>query len=105
MRSQYSLIPFLLHLALYFFIGCFLVPIVGFLVGQTKPGSTIVFVSDENTDQSKIFLMDTEQGIIKKFSNYPQVICCPIWSPDGQQIAYVSTSSDGRQILVINIYS
>jgi dipeptidyl aminopeptidase/acylaminoacyl peptidase len=63
-------------------------------------GSQIAFVSNRTEDPDKnensdIFVMDAKPGApMKKLTNWPGGDFSPVWSPDGQQIAYLQSSSN-----------
>jgi dipeptidyl aminopeptidase/acylaminoacyl peptidase len=63
-------------------------------------GSQIAFVSNRTEDPDKnensdIYVMDAKSGApMKKLTNWPGGDTSPVWSPDGQQIAYLQTSSN-----------
>ena len=63
-------------------------------------GSQIAFVSNrtddpDRNDNTDIYVMDAKPAApMKKLTNWPGSDESPVWSPDGQQIAYLQSSSD-----------
>lgn len=63
-------------------------------------GSQIAFVSNrsedpDKNDNSDIYVMDAKLGApMKRVTNWPGSDTSPVWSPDGQQIAYLQSSSN-----------
>jgi Tol biopolymer transport system component len=68
--------------------------------GLTSPRRVIAYVTAADYVQ-KVHIRDIGLGIVRKVSDYPVFGCCPIWSPDGTQIAF--TSSNDRSFNV-NIF-
>ena len=76
-------------------------------------GSQIAFVSNRTEDPDKnensdIYAMEAKPGApMKKLTNWPGGDFSPVWSPDGQQIAYLQSSSNenftmyGQNILAV----
>jgi Tol biopolymer transport system component len=72
---------------------------------ETQPafspdGSQIAFVSNRTEDPDKnensdIYVMDAKSGApMKRLTDWPGGDTSPTWSPEGQQIAYLQTSSN-----------
>ena len=65
-------------------------------------GSQIAFVSNRTEDPDRnentdIYVMDAKPGApMKKLTTWPGSDESPLWSPDGQQIAYLQSSSDEK---------
>jgi dipeptidyl aminopeptidase/acylaminoacyl peptidase len=63
-------------------------------------GSQIAFVSNRTDDPDKndntdIYVMDAKPGAaLKKLTTWPGDDTSPVWSPDGQHIAYLQSSSN-----------
>jgi Tol biopolymer transport system component len=59
--------------------------------GLSSPKRVIAYVTSADYVQ-KVHIMDVGLGIIRKVSDYPVFGCCPMWSPDGTQIAFTSSN-------------
>jgi len=76
-------------------------------------GAKIAFVSNRTEDPDKnensdIYVMEAKPGApMKKWTNWPGSDSSPLWSPDGQKIAYLQSSSNenftmyGQSILAV----
>lgn len=73
-------------------------------IGQIRPSSVISFTSRSSTGSYQLFLMDIHLDWTLQLTE-PVVFCCPVWSPDGQQILFAG-SQDGptlrKRLYVIN---
>jgi Tol biopolymer transport system component len=91
MRSYPSIIPFLLRLATLLTLFCLLLIGVAAFAGNTIRGTTIsLILADQKLSPQGyglLHLMDIRVGLTKQIFDLP-VSCCPIWSPDGTQIAF-----------------
>lgn len=76
---------------------------------QISPdGATIAFVvttlnKNENTSNSNIFLVPVEGGEVTQLTNAPRGNYNPRWSPDGEEIAFISTRDGSPQIYTISM--
>jgi Tol biopolymer transport system component len=90
--------------------------------GAGKPdwspdGRQLVFVSDRHGpekpkasrggwfDPENLFIVNIASGQIRQLTNYDSINTHPDWSPDGKQIAFVSSMDDDWEIFVINVDS
>lgn len=64
----------------------------------------IVFVSSNSDDEtSQIWLADINENNLRPILDSDASIQCPIWSPNGEVIAYFEILEDGRQLQYINV--
>lgn len=59
--------------------------------GLASPKRVIAYVTSADYVQ-KVHVRDVGLGIVREVSDYPVFGCCPIWSPDGTQIAFTSSN-------------
>ena len=59
--------------------------------------------ADTDTDVSQLFLRDIAGGEARQLTYGQQVNHSPAWSPDGSQIAFVSTRSEKPQIFLLPV--
>jgi Tol biopolymer transport system component len=70
-------------------------------LGHATPRQNIAFVKHVDYGY-KLHIMDIEHGILRKISDIPVLGCCPIWSPDGTQIAF---NGNDRLPYVVDIFA
>jgi TolB protein len=102
MRSQHSIIPFLLRLTGFLTLICLLLIGVAAIVGNKIPATlvSISFSDIQKLYQQNVglFLMDIRGALTAKVSK-EHVTCCIKWSPDGTQIAFTGIN---RQVFIWN---
>ncbi|MCC7359703.1 MAG: PD40 domain-containing protein [Anaerolineales bacterium] len=65
-------------------------------IGGGLPAGAIAFVS-ERGGRPQIYLMDADGGNITQLTNVEAGACQPAWSPDGQQLLFVTPCSGKRE--------
>ena len=65
-------------------------------------GGVIAFTSDREDGQWDIYIMNADGSDQQRLTDDPAYDAWPTWSPDGSQIAFVSTRNDGTDIHVMN---
>lgn len=66
-------------------------------------GTRIVFsASDAFFDNTDIFIMDFDGSNIEPLTNAPYLNDSPVWSPDGNEIAFVSNQTGSNEIYIMN---
>src|SRR3954451_12968138 len=58
---------------------------------------------DKEKDYSAIWLITLETGETQQLTNGEAKDTAPVWSPDGTQIAFVSTRGEKSQIYTISV--
>jgi tol-pal system beta propeller repeat protein TolB len=59
-------------------------------MGSLIPKQVISFIAPRG-DHLRLHLMDIRTQLIQQVASQPVTICCPVWSPDGQKIAFAGT--------------
>jgi Tol biopolymer transport system component len=75
--------------------------VLALAVGNHLPRQTIAFVSDRD-GESKIYLMDIAYHFTRKLSDQRVLSCCLEWSPDGEQIAFLSLDGSSSKIYIVD---
>ena len=66
-------------------------------VAWSPDGKQIAFLSDaEKSDQSQLYVADTEGGHARKLTSLTGALASPSWSPDGKTLAILFTEKAGR---------
>jgi Tol biopolymer transport system component len=92
---------FVLRLGVGATLGGLLLIGAAFAVGAAFPRQAIL-ISTDHDGTNKLYLMDIRRNIILKLSDRPVVGCCPVWSPDGQQIAFLSVEDSAAKIFLMD---
>src|SRR5260370_18816325 len=71
------------------------------LVGQGTPRQAILFVSNRD-GTNKLYRLDIAHSITRKLNDQPVIACCPVWSPDGSHIAFLSVAESAAKIYLID---
>lgn len=88
--------PFL-HLTLFMITICMALILSAFLIGEGIPGEgQLAFASSR--DNLDIYLLDIARGIQINLTNTPINEYQPVWSPDGEHIAYIADPDGSRKI-------
>lgn len=67
-------------------------------------GKQIAFISKRSPDQHfQLYVMNVDGSQETQVTKSDFTISSPVWSPDGKNLAFVSESSQGSQILVIDL--
>ena len=75
--------------------------VLALLVGQGTPQQAILFVSNRD-GTNKLYRLDIAHGITRKINDQPVIACCPVWSPDGSRIAFLSVDESAAKIYLID---
>ncbi|HXI02603.1 MAG TPA: hypothetical protein VNI57_05445, partial [Candidatus Saccharimonadales bacterium] len=59
-------------------------------------GSLIVVDMSDETNQGDLWVIDAQRGRSERLTSGPQDESCPVWSPDGQSVAYCSVVGEDR---------
>ncbi len=59
-------------------------------------GARVAFSKRDERDRSDIYAMDADGTQRRNLTQHPESDTSPVWSPDGSQIAFVSTRHDGH---------
>lgn len=78
---------------------CALLVALSMALAQGLPDQEIAFVSASAQD---IYVLDTRVGFAANLTHRQGSNFSPIWSPDGQHLAFVSTRDRGRDLYVMN---
>jgi TolB protein len=93
------------RLAVGIMIACLGVVLLASGVGRLLArGGEIALSSYLGGNNIDIFLIDVATALRVNLTRHNANDCCPAWSPDGTQIAFVSTRSGRRDIYVMNLY-
>jgi Tol biopolymer transport system component len=91
MRSQHCITPLLLCLASFLTLLCVIAIGLVIIVGNAIPSQIISFTPPEivNAEQKYlVYVMDIHAGFVTNLSHQLVARCCPVWSSDGDQIAF-----------------
>lgn len=69
---------------------------------KLKPGGGMLAVSADDGGQSDIFLMSTSGELGRNLTHHWADEVSPVWSPEGDRIAFVSNRTGSPQIYVMN---
>jgi Tol biopolymer transport system component len=67
----------------------------------TKPAGLIAFESNRDGN-SEIYVVDVESGLQLNITNNPAEDYVPVWSPDGERLAFFSTRTGWLEIYAMN---
>jgi uncharacterized protein YjhX (UPF0386 family) len=68
-----------------------------------SPDGKYIAFSRGDLNTSNIFIIPTGSGQERQLTNLPFHCINPIWSPDSQQIAFISEHNGGQQIRVVSL--
>jgi len=92
---------FLLRFAVGTTLGALLCLYLAFVIGRMSPRQSILIVTDRE-GTNKMYLLDIWRNISHKLSDRLVIGCCPTWSPDGRQIAFLSVEDAAAKIFIID---
>ena len=70
--------------------------LASYYVPRLSPdGSRVATDISDETNRGDIWLLDSARGTPTRFTSWPEDDTAPVWSPDGEQIAFVSTRGEG----------
>jgi Tol biopolymer transport system component len=73
-------------------------------LGRVIPGGgVIVFSTSDFNDNTDIFVKDLGRSILRVFVSHPGYDLYPTWSPDGEQIAFVSNREGNMEIYIADL--
>jgi TolB protein len=93
--------PILLRWLLSILIGCAVLILVAAHIGQMiVMGAVIVFdAALPGSEVDYIYILDVERGLPANLTHGQRGSnCCPVWSPDGKYIAFISGQNTNREI-------
>lgn len=59
---------------------------VALAAGTSMPKETLLFTSSRANGTYNLYLLDMRVGIVRKLSDFVVDSCCPVWSPDGENL-------------------
>ena len=69
----------------------------------SRDNAQIVFIGTTEDLIYKIWFADTDSDTLREVINTTNIIRCPIFSPDGESIAYFQRAENGNQLKYINL--
>jgi len=70
---------------------------------QMPDGQTFVFMSEERDGNWEIYSRDIQSGVVTRLTNNPAIDQIPVVSPDGRQVAFVSSRGGVWGVWVVPI--
>lgn len=95
---------YLLRLTTAMLVGYAVVVLLAQVVGRwLPPEDELVFAANKDNRNFEIYRMSLARGLMAAITHNKVDDVQPVWSPDGQQIAYVSTLEQQNYIYTMNL--
>lgn len=95
---------FMLRLTVGIALGCTLGSLIALAIGNTLPSDDeLVFAANVDNRDFEIYRMSLSRGMMAALTHNDRDDVQPTWSPDGQQIAFVSSFEQQNHIYIMNM--